>query len=161
MATARAVRQAYDRCLAEVGVNLTEASLLAHLGNGGQLTQVELARRVGTSRARIGVNVDSLEAKGAVERRSDPTDRRVWLVSLTEAGRDLWARTIKVDRHVRTYLRLGTTAAERKQLDALLERIHRNIETMPKTPPDLDGEDEAGSASDDSKVAASDGTGRS
>jgi DNA-binding MarR family transcriptional regulator len=133
MSTARAVRRAYDRCLAEAGVNLTEASVLAHLGDAGPLTQVDLARRIGTSRARIGVHIDSLQHKGAIERRAHPTDRRVWMVRLTPSGHQLWTRTIEIDRSVRRYLRAGTTSAERHQLDALLARIERNVEAIPST----------------------------
>jgi DNA-binding MarR family transcriptional regulator len=134
MSTARAVRRAYDRCLAEVGVNLTEASILAHLGDAGPLTQVDLARRIGTSRARVGVHLDTLQHKGAIERRAHPTDRRVWMVRLTPAGHQLWTRTIEIDRRVRTYLRAGTTSAERHQLDALLARIERNVDAIPSSP---------------------------
>ena len=134
MSTARAVRRAYDRCLAEVGVNLTEASILAHLGDAGPLTQVDLARRIGTSRARVGVHIDTLQEKGAIERRAHPSDRRVWMVRLTPAGHQLWTRTIEIDRRVRTYLRAGTTSAERHQLDALLARIERNVDAIPTSP---------------------------
>jgi MarR family transcriptional regulator for hemolysin len=134
MSTARAVRRVYDRCLAEVGVNLTEASILAHLGDAGPLTQVDLARRIGTSRARVGVHIDSLQEKGAIERRAHPTDRRVWMVRLTPAGHQLWTRTIDIDRHVRSYLRAGTTSAERQQLDTLLARIERNVDSIPSAP---------------------------
>jgi MarR family transcriptional regulator, transcriptional regulator for hemolysin len=134
MSTARAVRRAYDRCLAEAGVNLTEASILAHLGDAGPLTQVELARRIGTSRARVGVHIDSLQGKGAIERRAHPTDRRVWMVRLTPAGHELWTHTIAIDRRVRGYLRAGTTSAERHQLDALLGRIERNVDAIPSAP---------------------------
>jgi MarR family transcriptional regulator for hemolysin len=130
LSTARSMRRAYDRCLAEVGVHLTEASILAHVGSGGPLTQVELARRIGTSRARVGVHVDGLAAKGAVERRADPADRRVWLVALTKEGEDLWTRTIEIDHAVRQRLRAGTTAAERRQLDGLLARIQRNADAI-------------------------------
>ena len=137
MTTARAVRQAYDQYFANLGVNLAEASVLAHLGDGGSLMQVELARRIGTSRARIGVHIDSLQGKGAVERQADPTDRRVWIISLTPKGRDLWARTVAVDGYVRGYLRAGTTAAERKDLDGLLQRIHRNVEAIPPLTTDM------------------------
>jgi DNA-binding MarR family transcriptional regulator len=134
MSTARAVRRAYDRCLADVGVNLTEASILAHLGDAGPLTQVDLARRIGTSRARVGVHIDSLQDKDAIERRAHPTDRRVWMVHLTPAGHDLWTRTIDIDRFVRSYLRAGTTSAERHQLDTLLARIERNVDAIPSAP---------------------------
>ena len=134
MSTARAVRRVYDRCLAELGVNLTEASILAHLGDSHPLTQIQLARRIGTSRARVGVHIDALQAKGAVERRAEPSDRRVWMVSLTPFGQELWTQTIEVDRSVRRYLRAGTTKGEREQLDSLLARIQRNVEAIPPTP---------------------------
>src|SRR5579862_562133 len=81
MSTARAVRRAYDKRLKDAGVHLGEASLLAHLADGGSLTQVELAKRIGTGRANVGVLVDGLEEKGLVQRNADPTDRRVWLVA--------------------------------------------------------------------------------
>jgi DNA-binding MarR family transcriptional regulator len=116
--------------LRNLGVNLIEASILAHLGDGGPLTQVELARRINAGRARVGVYVDGLQAKGAVERRGDPNDRRVWLVDLTPQGRELWYSTIAVDRYVRRHLRAGTTAAERARLDSLLRRIHRNVDAI-------------------------------
>ena len=131
MATARSVRRAYDRCLAEVGVNLTEASILAHLGDAGPLTQVQLAKRIGTSKARVGVHIDTLQAKGAVRRSASAHDRRVWLVGLTSSGNDLWARTIEVDREVRRHLRKGTTTNERLLLDRLLARIQANVEAIP------------------------------
>lgn len=90
ISTARAVRRTYDRCFAHLGFNLAEASVLAHLGDGGPLSQVELSRGTDAGRARIGVIIDSLHAKGAVERHPDPADRRVWLVRLPAAGRALW-----------------------------------------------------------------------
>jgi DNA-binding MarR family transcriptional regulator len=135
MAAARSVRRAYDDAFASVELNLSEASVLAYLANGGALTQVELARRIGASRARIGVHVDALEAKQAVRRDPDPTDRRVWLVSLTPTGRDLWQRSMEADRALRRRLRAGTTAEERTVLDAALARIRENADAI------LGGED--------------------
>jgi MarR family transcriptional regulator, transcriptional regulator for hemolysin len=135
MSTARAVRRAYDQALAAVGVNLSEASVLAHLGDAGPLTQVELARRIGTGRARIGVYIDALQARGAVLRDADPDDRRVWKVSLTPAGKDLWAQTIDIDRRIRRYLRAGTTAEQREQFDRMLALMQRNVAHIPATEP--------------------------
>jgi DNA-binding MarR family transcriptional regulator len=129
MSTARAVRRAYDSAFARIGVNLSEASVLAHLRDG-PLTQTELARRIGTGRARIGAWIDGLEAKGAVTREPDPADRRVWNVALTPAGRDLWAETARIDQTIRRRLRAGTSAEERSALDGLLTLISRNAEAL-------------------------------
>jgi DNA-binding MarR family transcriptional regulator len=134
LSTARAVRRAYDAALAKAGVNLSEASVLAHLQDAGPLTQTELARRIGTGRARVGAWIDGLVAKGAVVRRPDPHDRRVWMVALTPAGRTLWAETARIDRSIRRVLRDGTSDDDRARLDALLRTINRNADTL--TSPD-------------------------
>lgn len=130
LSTARAVRRAYDAALAELGVNLSEASALAHLQDGGPLTQTELARRIGTGRARMGAWIDALVAKGAVVREADPHDRRVWKIALTAAGQDLWEQTVRVDRSIRRVLRAGSTPEDRARLDALLTLINRNADTL-------------------------------
>ena len=126
MSTARAMRRAYDRAFADIGINLAEATILAHLVDG-QLTQSELARRVGTSRARIGGSIDSLVPKGAVERVADAADRRIWLVTLTDEGRSMWERSVAADRELRKRIRVGTTAKQREQLDEVLTALHKNL----------------------------------
>jgi DNA-binding MarR family transcriptional regulator len=126
MSTARAMRRAYDRAFADIGINLAEATILAHLVDG-QLTQSELARRVGTSRARIGGSIDSLVPKGAVERVADTADRRIWLVTLTDEGRSMWERSVAADRELRKRIRVGTTAKQREQLDEVLTVLHKNL----------------------------------
>jgi DNA-binding MarR family transcriptional regulator len=130
LSTARAVRQAYDTAFAGLGVNLSEASVLAHLHYDGQLTQTELARRIDTGRARMGAWIDTLVAKGVVVREEDPDDRRVWKVALTPAGEKLWQETARVDRSIRKVLRAGSTAEDRARLDALLTLVNRNADTL-------------------------------
>ena len=126
ISTARAMRRAYDRVFSDIGINLAEATILAHLVDG-QLTQSELARRVGTSRARIGGTIDSLVPKGAVRRVADAADRRVWLVNLTDEGRAMWERSVAADRELRKRIRVGTTKKQREQLDEALTLIQKNL----------------------------------
>lgn len=126
MSTARVMRRVYDRGFSDCGLNLAEATVLAHLVDG-ELTQSEIARRMGTSRARVGGLVDSLEPKGAVRRVAHPTDRRVWLVTLTDKGRALWKRTMDADRELRKHIRKGTTVQQRQQLDEVLTLVQKNV----------------------------------
>lgn len=128
LSTARSLRRAYDRLLKPSGVNLKEASVLAHLADAGRLTQVDLAHRIGTGRANLGVTVDSLVTRGLVERQADPDDRRVWLVALTAAGERVWMETVEVDRAIRHRLRVGTSVRERDVLDGILMRIYSNLQ---------------------------------
>jgi len=130
ISTARAVRRIYELRMAEIGHrSLAESRILAHL-EGGPLSQVELARRISTSRAHIGTHIDRLEARGAVERRADPNDRRVWRVSLTPLGRELRQKALEIDAQMRERLHVGIPEAERDQVQSLLTRLQRNAESI-------------------------------
>ena len=121
MATAKALRRAYDDALgARLGLDLHEANILAQLAAARSLTQVELARRVGVSRARVGVHIDALVDRGAVKRVADPADRRVWKVSLTRRGRSLWKQTVDVNRAVWASVHAGLSDDDLDVLDRLL-----------------------------------------
>lgn len=52
-------------------------------------TQAALAKAIGADKTRIIGVLDELQRRGLITREPDPTDRRVNLVSLTDAGRDL------------------------------------------------------------------------
>jgi len=59
----------------------------------GPLSAGHLAERFGVSRPTITRTVDGLVKKGLVERRVDPSDRRVAMISLTDAGQHLHETT--------------------------------------------------------------------
>jgi DNA-binding MarR family transcriptional regulator len=67
-------------------VSLTTISTLATLERTGPRRVTDLAVAQGVSQPSMTSLVSTLEAAGYVERRSDPTDGRVALVALTEAG---------------------------------------------------------------------------
>ncbi|MGO4617297.1 MarR family winged helix-turn-helix transcriptional regulator [Nocardia sp. 2YAB30] len=52
-------------------------------------TQAALAKAIGADKTRIIGVLDELQRRGLIDRAPDPADRRVNLVSLTEAGRAL------------------------------------------------------------------------
>jgi len=127
MATARAIRQAYDARFVELELNLSEASLLAYVQEHGPQTQTRLADRLGLGRAATGSIVDCLETRCCVERQPDADDRRVWLVTLTAAGRELVDQINAIDKVLRRQLRTGISREERHQLADLLVRLGGNL----------------------------------
>jgi len=127
MATARAVRQAYDVRFAELDLNLSEASLLAYVAETGALTQSRLAERMGLGRAATGSVIDALEKRGFVERKPDPDDRRVWLVDVTAPGKDMVERVSELDNVLRRELRSGISREDRQKLAEVLVRLGNNL----------------------------------
>jgi len=127
MATARLVREAFDLRLAPLDLNLTQASLLGYVAEFGATSQTRLADHLGIGRAAIGTVVDQLQARSLVERQPNPSDRRVWLVEITDAGRDLADRVLEVDEVLRAELRRGIGREERQALAWVMTRLQQNL----------------------------------
>jgi DNA-binding MarR family transcriptional regulator len=127
MATARLVRDAYDRRLAPLNLSLTQALVLAYVCDFGPVTQTKIADHLRQGRAATGVTVDCLQDRELVERRPDPDDRRVWLVDLTPTGSLLVGDITSVDEQLRTELRAGISRAERQALARVLDRLRANL----------------------------------
>ena len=130
MATSRSIRRAYDLRLKEIGLNLSEACLLAYVVEHGPLTQTQVAERIGMGRAPAGTIVDKLSTESFLVRLPDPNDRRVWLLSATPAGVELAARISDVDHVLREDLRVGLSRAERQQLATTLVALQSNLQRV-------------------------------
>ena len=134
MATANAIRAAYDERLAPLGMTLSLASLLSYIGEFGPINQTRAAEHLEQGRAVTGTQVDRLEVLGFVERQPDPDDRRVWLLAITEAGSALAASIAEVDRVLRAELRSGISRPERQALAGLLVRLQQNLHQSTSSP---------------------------
>ena len=141
MATAQAIREAYDVRLAPTGLTLSLASLLAYIAEFGPVNQTRAAEHLGQGRAATGSQVDRLQELGVIERRPDPDDRRVWMVAITPAGKVKAAEVAEVDAVLRSQLRSGISRAERQDLAAVLVRLHHNVavavQGTPTSPSDI------------------------
>jgi MarR family transcriptional regulator, transcriptional regulator for hemolysin len=127
MASSRGLRRAYDNRLAEVGLKISEAYLLAHVHDQGPMTQTQLADGLGLGRAATGSLVDGLERKGFVERSPDPGDRRVWLVACTAAAAPVVDAITTIGSALRDQAWSGISRSERRQLSDILLRLQGNL----------------------------------
>ena len=130
MATARAIRQSYDQRFNDLDLNLSEASVLAYVAEHGALTQTQIAISLGLGRAATGALIDVLEDRALVQRQTNPDDRRVWLVEITIAGKELVEEVYVRDQILRKQLRNGITRQERQQLAAVLVRLGNNLASV-------------------------------
>jgi MarR family transcriptional regulator, 2-MHQ and catechol-resistance regulon repressor len=104
------------------------------LHKGAQPVNV-IGPKVNLTPGSISVAVDRLHGRGLVSRVEDPGDRRVRIVDLTPAGRELivpvFRRRAAVLEEVFAVLRPG----ERVQLERLLKAVGRNAESLSGTSP--------------------------
>ncbi|CAM4103023.1 MarR family winged helix-turn-helix transcriptional regulator [Saccharibacillus endophyticus] len=112
------------------GISATRFRLLQELFAAEEVGQTALQKSLGIDGAAVTRHLKQLEAKDFVSRRNCPDDNRVTLVHLTERGRE------HIDEFVQEKSRLienlfdGFDAEERKALANMLERMHRNAETL-------------------------------
>ena len=77
-------------------LSVTQCHALKGIAEGGGATVNELAAYLYLDKSTVSRVVDGLVAKGAVEKRRDPDDRRVVRLVATDEGRRIYAR-IEVD----------------------------------------------------------------
>jgi DNA-binding MarR family transcriptional regulator len=73
--------------LAGHGISMWAYVVLNALDGGPARTQAALAQAIGADKTRIIGTLDELQRTGLISREPDPTDRRVRLLAITEAGR--------------------------------------------------------------------------
>lgn len=87
------------------------------------LAQQAIGEAIEVPPSRMVALVDGLERRDLIERRPDPTDRRIRALYLTDEGRRLLARGRKVALEHEKELTRGMRAADRERLSALLQGI--------------------------------------
>jgi len=124
---ARDVGRAFDAALALEGGSRPMWLVLLSLKARPTANQRELAAAVGIQDATLTHHLNGMEAEGLLTRRRDPTNRRVHLVELTEAGDAAFRRLRTVAQHHDTRLRTGFSDADLDTLRGLLARLRDNV----------------------------------
>ena len=96
---------------------------LAALERRGPMSQAALSGLIACDRATLGGVVDRLEAKGWLERSSDPADRRLRVLVLTTAGRKLLRKAHPRVRRVQEALLKPLDPAERGEFARLCLKL--------------------------------------
>ena len=116
--------------LARTGLSARQVGILTLVTEREPMTQKALSDALRIDRTTMVALLDDLEHKGYVERQRHPRDRRAFLVHPTEQGRTAKVEAVGIlDEQQRRFL-APLTPAERRQLAALLIRLHR----QPATP---------------------------
>ncbi|MEM9011108.1 MAG: MarR family transcriptional regulator [Pseudomonadota bacterium] len=123
------------------GVDLTspQFAALSVLGEHDGIDQATLAGMIAHDRPTIGGVVDRLAAKGLVERRTNPKDRRARRLSLTPAGQGLLARLAPVVAEIQTAILPGLSEQERQEFVRLAAKVAEAGNDLSRAPLALPG----------------------
>lgn len=115
------------RPLGLTGAQFNVLNLLAESADG--VSQRELGDRLLVDRSNVTGLLDRMEKTGWVRRTDHPEDRRVYLVRLTPAGRELWAKASAVYLEVVAQVAAGLPAKRMEDCTELLARLEKNAAT--------------------------------
>ena len=128
----RLVRGRFDKRAATLGLTRAQWRVLARLRRREGINQTELAEILEIETITLGRHIDRLAAKGWVERRPDPADRRAWKLYLDPSVRPLLAKMRKFSETTRREVLKGIPEAESEQLIDTLLQIKSNVLALEK-----------------------------
>ncbi|BBK35845.1 MarR family transcriptional regulator [Allostella sp. ATCC 35155] len=121
------MRKRYDRKARALGLSRAQWSVLAHLSRNEGIHQGGLADILEVEPITLARMVDRLEGAGLVERRSDPTDRRVKRLHMMEAAAPVLEQMRTLGADTREEALAGIAGADREQMVELLARMKANL----------------------------------
>ena len=117
-----------DRRLKSYDVTMSQWAMLKQLWQKEGRSQVELQELLGLDGATVTGLVQRMTLLGLIQRRPDPSDKRVQRVFLTERGRALEQTTVIFEEEVNAHTLKGFSADERAFFLRLLTRALHNCE---------------------------------
>ena len=124
---ARLIKTRADQRARTHGMTRAQWVILSRLERQPGQTQNELAAIVEVEPITIARLIDRLEQAGYVERRADPTDRRVWRLHLTPAAAPILRELKKHKAELRDEVTQGVDRAELDQLIDGLLKLKANL----------------------------------
>jgi DNA-binding MarR family transcriptional regulator len=126
-----AVSRRFHATLAPLGLEPREFALLRAVAPAEGASQQALAERLQIPPSRMVAFVDALEARGLLERRANPEDRRARALYLTDEGRELLATAFSLASELEAQLCSGLTASGRERLLADLQSVGAQLGVEP------------------------------
>lgn len=119
------------QALDSIGLTTTTFAVLNVLGARERAIQQQLSADMGIDPSAMVKLINALEEAGLVERQRRPNDRRAWEVTITPNGRHTLQQAKELASDIELEILGGLTAAERRQLLALLRQA---LATAPPQP---------------------------
>lgn len=119
----------FDSLLKPHDMTMSQGWVLVHLYRENGLRQSDLAERLEVATVTTSKLIDRLEARGYVERRADPNDRRSNRVFATDQAKAIVKILTKTISDVDGIANKGIDAAELEITRNVLRQMRRNLRT--------------------------------
>jgi DNA-binding MarR family transcriptional regulator len=128
--TAKLIKLSFARLLMmhpEIDITVDQWVVVQLLFKHKKLSQQELAELSFKDAPTITRIIDLLENKGYLNRNPDSTDRRKFLVSLTDQGREIYHQIFPILLEFRSESYLGLNNHDLETLENILTKIFNNL----------------------------------
>ena len=127
--TARAVTRIYGEELRPSGLKRSQFSILGYLSRLDHLRLTELADLLFMERTTLTRNLKPLQNQGLIEMRSDPTDKRVKIVAITQEGRTRFSEALVLWRKAQQRMVEVFGLEQWRELEATLRHLRAIVPT--------------------------------
>ena len=124
---ARLLRRRLDARARELRLNRVRCEMLLHVSRNEGISQTRLAQLFDVRPITLVPPIDRLQGMGLIERRRDPSDRRIWRLHLTPAAKAMVARVRELGAVTRAEALEGLPLAEIAQAVRTLQLVRRNL----------------------------------
>lgn len=131
--TAKSASRAFDEALSAAGGSRAVWLILISLKARPAANQRQIADAVGIRGATLTYHLNGMERAGLLQRRRDPSNRRMHLVELTDAGEQTFRRLRGAATGFDQRLRAGLSEADVSTLERLLGRLDENVQNASET----------------------------
>ena len=128
---ARLLRTRFDQRARAKGMTRAQWVILVRVNATPGLSQNELASILEVEPISVGRLIDRLQGRGLVERRADPTDRRIWRLHLLPAAEPVLEEISKARDVLGDQLLDGVDPAVRTQVVDALLTMKNNLTAEP------------------------------
>ena len=124
---ARFLRKRFEQHARGLGLTRSQWQVLAFLAPNEGIHQAGLADILDLEAITLARILDKLEACSLIERRAHPTDRRIWLLYLTEKAHPMLAQMRVLGERTRAEALQGIPDAARELLMRSLATMRENL----------------------------------
>jgi MarR family transcriptional regulator, transcriptional regulator for hemolysin len=124
---ARLMSRNFDRRAQKVGLSRAQWQVLAWLKRNEGISQIQLADLLEILPMTLVRLIDRLEARGLIERRADPADRRIYRLYLGQGAHPVLDQLWQLGVETRRQALPDISPAEEAILVDILSRMRRNL----------------------------------